>query len=290
MINRKLSPSIQLALIFLLFGTAWIMITGRLLHDPVSGNLSFHTGYRDPLFVMISGIFLFLVSKRMFASQQALQRELAEERVRYKDELAREVLSAQELERKKLGEELHDNINQLLGVVKLYIEHAQMNPSAKNDMLKKSAEYLKQVIDEIRGLSRSLVSPTIKDLGLMESITELIENICDLKKIKIQLNSCDFAEEMLSDIKKLMVYRIMQEQLNNVVKHSQAANVHVSLKYSEAQVQLTIDDDGVGFDMLKVKPGLGLKNIRHRLELFNGSMNIESSPGHGCHLEVAFEA
>ena len=99
-----------------------------------------------------------------------MQQELSEERISYKNELAQEVFNAQERERKKIGEELHDNINQLLGVVKLYIEHAQVNPAAQDEMLKKSAEYIKQVINEIRGLSKSLISPTLNDLGLMESI------------------------------------------------------------------------------------------------------------------------
>lgn len=285
MINPKLSPSIQLALAFMLFGTVWIMVAGRL-----TGYVALQIpAYKIISFMLTAALFIFFVSKKMFFRQGTLQRQLAEEIIHYKDVLAHEVFNAQELERKKLGEELHDNINQLLGVVKLYIEHAQMNPAARDEMLKKSAEYLMQVIDEIRGLSRSLVLPTLKDLGLVESINELIEDIRDVKNIHIRLSHCGFSEEKLSDIKKMMIYRIMQEQLNNVVKHSQAANVCIDLKRCESQVHLTIADDGVGFDMLRIKPGLGLKNIRHRLELINGSMNVDSSPGHGCRLEAIFE-
>jgi signal transduction histidine kinase len=292
MINRKLSPSMQLALVFLLFGTIWIILTdnfsGTLAHKNFSFLSSLQT-YKAVLFMLMSSLFIFLVSKKIFVQQQLLQRDLTEERLRYKNELAQEVFNAQEMERKKLGEELHDNINQLLGVVKLYIEHAQVNPAAKDEMLRKSAEYLMQVINEIRSLSRSLISPTLQDLGLMESINELIESIWEIKQIRIELNNYNFSEETLSDIKKLMVYRIMQEQLNNVVKHSQAENVDIQLKHSGSVVQLTIQDDGIGFDMEKIKPGLGLKNIRHRLELINGNMNVESSPGQGCKLEAMFE-
>ncbi|MBA4166448.1 MAG: hypothetical protein H0X41_02700 [Chitinophagaceae bacterium] len=292
MINRKLSPSMQLALVFLLFGTIWIMLTDNLTNTLAHKNFSFLSSlqtYKGVLFMLMSSLFIFLVSRRIFVRQETLQRELTDERLRYKNELAQEVFHAQELERKKLGEELHDNINQLLGVVKLYIEHAQVNPVAKDEMLRKSAEYLMQVINEIRGLSRSLISPALQDLGLMESINELIESIWEIKQIRIELNNCDFSEETLSDIKKLMVYRIMQEQLNNVVKHSQAENVDIQLRHSGSDIQLTIQDDGVGFDMSKIKPGLGLKNIRHRLELINGNMNVESAPGQGCRLEAKFE-
>jgi signal transduction histidine kinase len=292
MISRKLSPSMQLALVFLLFGTIWIILTDNLSDNLARRNFSFLSSlqmYKGVLFMLISSLFIFIVSRRIFVRQHLLLRELTEERLRYKNELAQEVFNAQELERKKLGEELHDNINQLLGVVKLYIEHAQVNPAAKDEMLRKSAEYVLQVINEIRSLSKSLISPTLQDLGLMESINELIESIWEIKKIRIELSNYDFFEETLSDIKKLMVYRIMQEQLNNVVKHSQAENVGIELKHSGSLVQLTIQDDGIGFDMATVKPGLGLKNIRHRLELINGNMHVESSPGHGCRLQAMFE-
>src|SRR5690606_17255579 len=115
--------------------------------------------------------------RKIFAQQQLFQQQLSEQRLKYKNELAQEVFRAQETERKKLGEELHDNVNQLLGVVKLYIEHAQVNPTAKDEMLKRSSEHLMQAINEIRGLSKSLISPTLADLGLIESIRELIDNI-----------------------------------------------------------------------------------------------------------------
>ena len=292
MISRKLSPSMQLAVVYLLFGTVWIMLTDKISLNLAHRSFSYFyelQAYKGVVFVLIAAIFIFFVSKKIFVRQQILQRELTDERLRYKNELAQEVFNAQELERKKLGEELHDNINQLLGVVKLYIEHAQVNPVAKDEMLRKSAEYLMQVINEIRSLSRSLISPTLQDLGLIESINELIESIWEIKKIRIELNNCDFSEESLTDLEKLMVYRIMQEQLNNVLKHSQAENVDIQLKHSGSTVQLTIQDDGVGFDMGKIKPGLGLKNIRHRLELINGNMNVESSPGNGCRLEAMFE-
>ncbi len=291
MFRRKLSPSMQLALIFLLFGTLWIVLTDRLISIFADKNISFLSSlqmYKGFLFMILSAVFIFMVSRRIFARHEMLQRELSEERQRYKNELAAEVFNAQEMERKKLGEELHDNINQLLGVVKLYIEHAQINPAAKDEMLKKSSEYLMLVINEIRELSTSLVAPTLKDMGLIASIQEMIENIWNLKKIKIELDNYGFPEEILNDVKKLMVYRITQEQLNNVVKHSKAENVEISLRKKGSSIQLAIEDDGVGFDMQKIKPGLGLKNIRHRIDLVNGRMNIESSPGRGCRLEASF--
>lgn len=291
--NRRLSPPMQLAIIFLLFGVVWVLLTDILLLNIASDNMSFFTRfqvYKGVLFMAISALLIFFVSRRIFAHQKMLQQKLTEERILYRNELAQEVFNAQEAERKKLGEELHDNINQLLGVVKLYIEHAQVNPSAKDEMLKKSSEYLLQVINEIRSLSKSLISPTLKDLGLVASIYELIESIQETKAIQIDVRTRGFCEEQLSEIKKLMVYRILQEQLNNILKHSRAEHVDIELKHESPNVYLKIEDDGMGFDVKNIRSGLGLKNIRHRLELFKGRMHVESAPGQGCKIEAFFEA
>ena len=282
----------QLALIFLLFGTVWIVFTDFLSLDLAHNNLSFLSRvqtYKGVLFMLMSAIFIFFVSRKIIRKQHVLQEELNKERVRYKNELAREVFNAQEQERKKLGEELHDNINQLLGVVKLYIEHAQMNPSAKTEMLSKSADFLKQVIDEIRTLSKSLVSPTLSDLGLIESIRELIDSILRIKDIQITIRHTNFREDILDSTQKLMLYRITQEQLNNILKHSKAEHVDIQLARTGDIVNLIIQDDGVGFNPRQSTSGLGLKNIRHRLELYNGEMKVETAPQQGCRLVASFE-
>ena len=292
MIKSRVSPPMQLALVFLLFGIIWIVLSDLFTIYMARNNVNFLLRvqtYKGLLFVLMGAAFIFAVSRKIFLRQQELQQQLNGERNRYKNELALEVFNAQERERKKIGEELHDNINQLLGVVKLYIEHAQVNPEAKDEMLKKSSEYLKQIINEIRGLSKSLVSPTLKDLGLIESINELIDSILKIRNIQIDIHKNGFSEDELSDIQKLMVYRITQEQLNNILKHSKAEHVDIAFTQTGSQVHLTIEDDGVGFDTKKVKSGLGLKNIRHRLELFNGKMKIVSSPDRGCKLEAMFE-
>ncbi len=292
MVKVRLSPPMQLALVFLLFGILWIVLSDLLSMSIAHNNLSFLSRvqtYKGVLFMFIGAIFIYIVSRRIILRQQELHQELNDERIRYKNELGLEVFNAQERERKKIGEELHDNINQLLGVVKLYIEHAQVNPAAQEEMLKKSAEYLKEVINEIRGLSKTLVSPMLKDLGLMESINELIDSILKIRNIHIEIHKDGFSEEALTDIQKLMVYRITQEQLNNILKHSEAEHVDIAFSRKGTEIHLTIQDDGVGFDTKNVKSGLGLKNIRHRLELFNGKMKIISIPEHGCKLEAMFE-
>lgn len=291
MIKSRISPPMQLALVFLLFGVIWILLTDVLSSYLAQNNFTFLSRvqmYKGVLFMVISALFIFFVSRKIISKQSELQDVINRERNQHKNQLAIEVFNAQELERKKLGEELHDNINQLLGVVKLYIEHAQMNPAAREEMLLRSSEYLKQVINEIRSLSKALVSPTLTDIGLIESIRELTEAILKTKSIQISLHAEKFSESLLTSTQKLMIYRITQEQLNNILKHSKAEHVDIELVQNNGDVRLVIEDDGIGFDTRKSTAGLGLKNMRHRLELFNGDMNINSSPQEGCRLEARF--
>lgn len=221
--------------------------------------------------------------------QRTFQQQLVDQKVKHNHEMTESIINAHEAERKKLAEELHDNVNQLLGVVKLYVEHAQVDPPGRNEVLKKSSEYLDLVIKEIRHLSKALTPPTLSMTGLIASISDMISSIEQARNIVIEFDASDFDESKLSSSKQLMTYRIIQEQLNNVLKHSDADKVSILLSQSNGIVHLVIDDNGVGFDSEQVKKGMGLNNIRNRLEVVNGSMQIESQPGAGCKLVVDFQ-
>lgn len=218
--------------------------------------------------------------------QRVLQDALLEAQTRHKDELAQSVLQTEEAARKKLGEELHDNVNQLLGVVKLYIQHALVNAKMREELLQKSASYITQTIEEIRYLSRSFLPPALHEQGLLESLYQLIGDIGQAKDIDFSVEQEGFDETRVPENQQLVIYRIIQEQLNNALKHANARKVVIKLSHCDQQVQLTIQDDGDGFDPAQVKPGMGLNNIRNRIAVFNGEMDIQSAPGKGCTLLV----
>lgn len=222
--------------------------------------------------------------------QRQLQESLMTTRLQHKSELAQAIVHAEEEERKRVGEELHDNINQLLGVVKLYIDHMRVESTLKNELLEKCGDYLTQVIDEIRNLSKNMMPPGLKEVGLLESIRDQIIGIEMAKNIQIDLKVTGIDEDEISDTHKLMLYRIIQEQLNNIVRHSEATEAAISILHRNGAIRLHIADNGVGFDMSKDRVGIGLNNIRNRLEAFNGTMKVVSSPGNGFRLEIRFDA
>ena len=208
-----------------------------------------------------------------------------------KQQLIEAVLNAQEQERKKIGAELHDNINQVLTAIKLNLGLALELPSDSNVLISKSLHSVSLAIEEIRKLSRSFISSgNIKELGLVDSVEELINDIHAVKDIRLDLNAKNLDEITLSEEQKITIYRIIQEQLNNILKYADASSVSICLQSTPEQIHLLIADNGKGFDPNIKRKGIGITNIISRAELFNGKVKIDSSPGSGCRLEVVLNA
>ncbi|MEO7984435.1 MAG: ATP-binding protein, partial [Bacteroidota bacterium] len=154
------------------------------------------------------------------------------------------------------------------------------------EMINHSHKALVGIINQIRQLSQSLVPPSLGDLGLIESIQELCDSIKRAHTFGINFFSRHFSEEQLPENLKLMLFRIIQEQVNNIVRHAEAKSVQIKLQSDAEYIILTVSDDGKGFDRANYIKGLGFSNVSNRASLFNGKVEIESSPGNGCKLSV----
>jgi PAS domain S-box-containing protein len=219
-----------------------------------------------------------------------LEKELALQQKLKQQQITEVVLGAQERERFELGQELHDNINQILATSKLYLDVAIEEKEPRLELLAKSRKNISLAIEEIRKLSKDLIAPTLNDLGLTQSIKELIRSIQSVGKMKIRLNISGLDEAELLPEQKINIYRIIQEQLNNILKHSQAGEVVIELNKVKEQVRLRLADDGKGFDPRMRRKGVGISNIISRAELYNGKVEIESAPGKGCQLVVVLNS
>jgi two-component system, NarL family, sensor histidine kinase UhpB len=141
-------------------------------------------------------------------------------------------------------------------------------------------------MDEIRRLSHSLIPPSLDDHGLIDAVGELVEELNMVGKFQLRLKTDGFTETVLDDNKKLMLYRVVQEGLNNVVKYAAASEVNVSFCNQDGQLKLTIQDNGQGFDPAKKAKGIGLRNIESRVAYYAGSVEIDAAPGKGTTLSV----
>ena len=219
------------------------------------------------------------------------QELLALENLRYAmatKAVAQAVVDAQEQERADIGYELHDNVGQILSTARLYLDIAKTNEEGRLDLMARSAESIGHAVSEIRRMSRSLVPGSITDLGLVASIEDLLQNLKMSGSIDVAFQYSGDIEETVTDKRKLMLFRIVQEQVNNVIRHANAGMLTVELVADAEYVSLLIQDDGRGFDQekIKTKKGIGLHNIANRAELFNGTVQMVTEPGRGCKLKV----
>lgn len=217
-----------------------------------------------------------------------LESKLEEEREAKQKEITEAVIRVQEKERYEISRELHDNVNQQLTVAMMYIATAEKGTNNAEALLKQSSSFIYNAIEEIRKLSKALVTPLIKDFGLCKAIEGLLEDI-QLANNSLHFDFfCEnFYEEDIHYEFKLSIYRIVQEQMNNILKHAKAKEVVIEL-YRDEVIRLSVNDNGVGFDTKKKRKGIGIHNIQTRVGLYGGQINIHSEPGKGCQLRIEF--
>ncbi|HTE30314.1 MAG TPA: PAS domain S-box protein, partial [Chryseolinea sp.] len=209
-----------------------------------------------------------------------LEEKILEQKIQEQKRIARAIIKAQEKERNYLGQELHDNINQILASTKLLLEVAESNNEESKQLIKYPKELLISAMQEIRILSSKLVTPS-KNINLKELIKLLLDDQRKTTAMKTAF-VYDLPGLLIGDDLKLNIYRIIQEELNNIVKHAAAEKVGISLQADNGIISIVVEDDGKGFDINRKRKGIGISNIMNRIESFNGEVIIESSPGKGC--------
>ncbi|MEO5682542.1 MAG: PAS domain S-box protein [Chitinophagaceae bacterium] len=230
----------------------------------------------------------FVGAMQDITDRKKLEGQLLTQEINKQKSIAQAVVDAQEKERAEIGKELHDNVNQILSTAKLYLELAKTDTRQKDALIKKSADSIFTAINEIRHISKALVPPSVKDLGLIESINDLVESLRMTTVLQVQFNHAGDFDNTIDDKQKLMLFRIIQEQVSNVLKHAAASHITISLRFKGKLINLSIIDDGKGFELEKVKfkKGVGLTNIESRAHLFNGEVIITTAPGKGCKLFI----
>jgi PAS domain S-box-containing protein len=255
---------------------------------PVTGEQSWIMVNSNPVLNDAGEIQHVICSVMNITERKKLERALITEQINHQKQLTQATIDGQEKERRELGKELHDNIGQQLTTVKLFLDMAKSGvDNETNEMLNMATKGISDLINEVRAMSRSLVPHTLNDLGLTESLMELISSLNRLQSLSFFFHHQGFEEAVLAGNKQLMIYRIVQEQLNNIIKHSGATEATVNLSISGNCAILTIQDNGQGFDLKSLRKGLGFTNIRNRAELFGGTAQILSAPGEGCLLKVS---
>lgn len=215
-----------------------------------------------------------------------LGKKLEEEMHTRQNQITAAVLTAQENEREEIGNELHENVNQVLAVANMYVQLAEKNETNRASYLRQSSDLLISVMEKIRGISKTLVIPGSHIISLFENIRILVDDITSAHPIVIEFDPGTVTESELSESFQVNIFRIIQEQVNNIIKHSEATYATIFLTKTHNQMQVIISDNGNGVDMEVEKKGVGNININSRIELYGGTVSIISKPCEGYELRI----
>jgi PAS domain S-box-containing protein len=203
-------------------------------------------------------------------------------------QITRAIIKTQEDERYEIGAELHDNVCQILATsrISLGMLKESLDPSGKQ-LFAQCREYIDLAMEEIRNLSHRLAPAFFNDSSLEQAFEILLGTFNIEEKYKINL----FLDKNLNKYKidhdlQINLYRILQEQLRNILKYAKGTNVEVDLIINNNKLKMRIAEDGVGFDKNNVREGIGLANMKRRIELFYGNFEIFTSPGNGCEISI----
>ncbi|SMD32550.1 Signal transduction histidine kinase [Reichenbachiella faecimaris] len=198
----------------------------------------------------------------------------------------RSILNGEEGERSRLSKEMHDGLGPMLTTMKMSIQSAELSPSTKKSLLNQTDE----TIREVRRMSNNLMPSVLADFGAGEAIGNLVDQINESSNIRIRYKNDMPSEAKIDDSIQITLYRIAQESLNNAIKHSKAKEIKLSITAFDNRVSFYVSDNGVGFDPEKNTKGNGLRNMKERVKLANGTLEIESqSNGTTLEIEIPIE-
>jgi PAS domain S-box-containing protein len=215
-----------------------------------------------------------------------LQKKLDAERESRSRYITSAAIRSQESERSKVSRELHDNVNQILTTVKLYLELCIDQKIDPDTILPKCVAQLNSTISEIRNLSKQLSAPSLGNMNFKETLTDLVESLQLAGQLEVNMAFKELSFSEMENELHLTLYRLAQEQLTNILKYANAQKVDIHLTEENNALRFTIVDDGVGFDPSQKRKGIGITNMQSRVEILNGDFRLQSSPGEGTHLDV----
>ncbi len=217
----------------------------------------------------------------------------SERRLRF---LSNQVLQSQELERKRVARELHDGIGQILSSIKFGLEakFRELHESLPKEVLVKlmdAVSGIQAAVEEVRRISMNLRPSVLDDLGIEAAVTWLCREFGSVQPSMELAHAIDVRRNSIDGALSVVIFRIMQEALNNIGKHARATQVHVSLISGKSGITLSVKDNGCGFDVARVGAmplGFGIHSMKERAKLSGGHLRIFSVPGAGTELNVTW--
>lgn len=208
----------------------------------------------------------------------------------FEEELSKTQLEIQEQTLKNIGQELHDNVGQLLSVANMNLSILSMQISGDiKESFVETKDAVKESLSELRALSKSLNSDVIVNKGLQQSIENEVRRLNKLKLLKTTLEIKGNPENYKDSKNSTILFRIIQEFISNTVKYSKATLLEIILEYKADQLKIIAMDNGNGFNVSEVEKGAGLLNMKNRADLINASYHLTSKIGEGVKLKLNYD-
>jgi PAS domain S-box-containing protein len=209
-----------------------------------------------------------------------ISKNVAQEQLMIKSSIA-----AQETERGRIARDLHDGLGQSLVGIKFQLE--QLKPDAsknQTELIDNISSLLSSSIQQLRSICYGITPPVLTDFGIEKAINQLCVNY---SKNNLSINTA-FNQELpkLDKDIEIGLYRIIQEFIQNSIKHANCKNINISFQITHNKMLLTLNDDGIGFDFNNISNGLGISNVKFRVKSLNGNLNLQSEKGEGTKMEI----
>jgi len=233
--------------------------------------------------ILVILFILFLAISVQRRKRMEKERELLQSQ--FQQELLQTQLEIQEQTLKTISEEIHDNVGQVLSLAKLNLNTLEYGETQK---IQDTKNLVAKAINDLRNLSRSLHGDRVAELGLQQSVADELQLLQNTGQFTTRLTVTGTACK-LENRHEMVLFRIVQETLNNAVKHSGAKNIQAQLQYMDNELLITINDDGVGFDagaMQQAAAGIGLKSMQNRAALIGAVCTVQAQPGNGTTVTI----
>jgi signal transduction histidine kinase len=230
--------------------------------------------------ILIGFLFFFVIiyQRKMIKNQVDLRKLHDEKQI----DLLNAVFETQESERKRLAEDLHDSVGQVLSAIKLNLHRLDKTAVGqdKEPLLADTRKLTDECILEIRNIIHNVLPPVLTDYGLKEALEGLCLKFEQNTGVKVHCKN-NLDDVRLAPEIELAFYRIAQELFNNVIKHSEATIIHLTITRDAGELIMEFKDNGKGFNINEIKHGFGLKNLESRVQLINGEINVYTKPRNG---------
>jgi len=242
-------------------------------------NLLFFIGMGVVIIALLMIFFLAYKSRKNRIIADHKIKQLEEEK---KYMAARFLVEGQEQERKRVALELHDNLGVLLSVTKMQFTAIRDKSPDNKALINKATKFLEQASSDVRKISHNLMPGLLTKLGLFEALEDFFETLDEANDIDAKIGVVG-PKERLPENTEIMIYRMVQEMVNNTIKHAEADKIDLTLIIQPDEMNISYSDNGKGFDVKEIlsRKTMGVQSIRSRVKFLDGIINIDSSPGNG---------